>query len=329
MNPDHVIYLKCPQTRKQLKLISEEVVDNRVKTGYLLEPDANKKYPLINFVPRFVPLDNYANNFGLEWNKHDRTQYDKTSGFNISQERYENETKWGYELKGELILEAGSGSGRFTEHLVKTGAMIISFDYSNAVEANYRSNGESKNLLIIQASIYDMPFEPETFNRVLCIGVLQHTPDPRLSFQTLLKILKKGGHICTDIYLKNFAKFYLTPKYLIHYYTKKMDPAKLYRRTERYINFMWPLARLLMKIPKVGKMINWRLMIADYHHLLPNADSKTLKEWAILDTYDMVSPAHDHPATLKQYKGWHDTEGLKNIDVHYGYNGIEGRAIKA
>lgn len=328
MNPDHIIHLRCPKTKNKLDLISEEFIDGKVKTGYLLEPETNTKYPIINFIPRFVSLDNYANNFGLEWNKHDRTQYDNTSGFNISQERYENETKWGYGLAGELVLEAGSGSGRFTEHLVKTNAMCISFDYSNAVEANYRSNGQNENLLIVQASIYEMPFEENYFNKVLCIGVLQHTPDPKLSFKMLIKMLKKGGSICTDIYLKNFAKFYLTPKYLIHYFTKKMDPAKLYKHTVNYINFMWPVARFFMKIPKVGKMINWRLMIADYHHLLVNADSKKLKEWAILDTYDMVSPAHDHPATLKQYKSWHEEEGLTNIDVHYGYNGIEGRGIK-
>ena len=329
MNPEHVVYLKCPSSKNQLTLISEELINGKVKSGFLEEPISKKKYPIINFIPRFVSLDNYANNFGLEWNKHDRTQYDKTSGFNISQERYENETKWGYNLNDEIILEVGSGSGRFTEHLVKTNAMCISFDYSNAVEANYRSNGQNANLLIVQASVYEMPFEEFFFNRVLCIGVLQHTPDPRLSFKHLIAMLKKDGHLCTDIYLKNFAKFYLTPKYLIHYYTKKMNPEKLYKLTVRYINFMWPLARLLMKIPKVGKMINWRLMIADYHHLLVNADSKTLKEWAILDTYDMVSPAHDHPATLKQYKGWHEAEGLKNIEVHYGYNGIEGRGVKA
>jgi hypothetical protein len=60
-----------------------------------------------------------------------------------------------------------------------------------------------------------------------------------------------------------------------------------------------------------------------------NADSKTLKEWAILDTYDMVSPAHDHPATLKQYKSWHEEERLSKIDVHIGYNGIEGRGVRS
>lgn len=328
MNPEHIIYLRCPKTKQKLVLISGELIDEKIKSGYLQEPTTKVKYPILNYIPRFVSLDNYANNFGLEWNKHDRTQYDNTSGFNVSQERYENETKWGYNLKGELILEAGSGSGRFTEHLVKTQAMCISFDYSNAVEANYRSNGQNKNLLIVQASIFEMPFENNYFERILCIGVLQHTPDPKLAFKTLIESLKKGGHICTDIYLRNFPKFYLTPKYLIHYFTKKMDPEKLYKRTVNYINFMWPIARLLMKIPTVGKMINWRLMIADYHHLLVNADSKTLKEWAILDTYDMVSPAHDHPATLKEYAGWHQDFGLTNIDVHIGYNGIEGRGIK-
>jgi ubiquinone/menaquinone biosynthesis C-methylase UbiE/uncharacterized protein YbaR (Trm112 family) len=329
MNPEHIIYLRCPKTRNKLNLETKEIVDGKVKTGYLVEPLSNNRYSIINFIPRFVPLDNYSNNFGLEWNKHDRTQYDKTSGLNVSQKRYEDETKWGYKLNGELILEAGSGSGRFTEHLVKTGAMSVSFDYSNAVEANYRSNGHNKNLLIIQASILEMPFEDNYFDRVLCIGVLQHTPDPKQSFQSLIKVLKSKGHICTDIYLKNFSKFYLSPKYLVHYFTKKMDPEKLYTKTVNYVNFMWPVARFFMKIPKIGKQINWRLMIADHHDYLKDADSKTLKEWAILDTYDMLSPAHDHPATLKQYKRWHEEEGLLNIEVHYGYNGIEGRAIKA
>ena len=329
MNPEHLFYLRCPKTKNKLKLESEEIIDGKVKSGSLIEPISNNKYSIINYIPRFVPLDNYTNNFGLEWNKHDRTQYDKTSGFEVSQKRFENETKWGYKLGGELILEAGSGSGRFTDHVVKTGAMCVSFDYSNAVEANYRSNGHNKNLLIIQASILEMPFEDNYFDRVLCIGVLQHTPDPRQSFKLLIKVLKKGGHICTDIYLKNFAKFYLSPKYLIHYFTKRMDPERLYKKTVKYINFMWPIARFFMKIPKIGKKINWRLMIADHHDLLINADSKTLKEWAILDTYDMVSPAHDHPATLKQFKSWHEEEGLLNLEVHYGYNGIEGRGIKA
>ena len=328
MRAEHLQYLRCPKTKRTLELQSELLEKERVKKGVLTEPISGHKYPILNFIPRFVHMNNYADNFGLEWNKHSRTQYDDSSGFNVSKERFENETKWGKKLFDEVILEAGSGSGRFTKYALETGAMVISFDYSNAVEANYKSNGQDENLLIVQADIYAMPFEFEFFDRVICIGVLQHTPTPKESFKNLVKIIKKGGHICTDIYLKSFPKIVLTPKYLIRKFSKRMNPDKLYKLTENYVNFMWPLALLIMKIPKIGKMINWRLMIADYSRLLKGADTDTLKEWAILDTYDMVSPAYDFPVTLKTFKKWHAEESLVEIDVHYGYNGIEGRAIK-
>ena len=57
-----------------------------------------------------------------------------------------------------MILEVGSGSGRFTEQAAKTGATIISCDYSYAVEANFASNGKNDNVLIVQADLYHMPF---------------------------------------------------------------------------------------------------------------------------------------------------------------------------
>jgi len=329
MQPLHLKHLRCPITKRVLQLEIENIVDGNIKEGILYEPVSGNKYPILNYIPRFVPLDNYANNFGLEWNRHNRTQYDETSGYDISGERFRNETKWGNDLKDEIILEAGSGSGRFTKHALDTGAMVVSFDYSNAVEANYNSNGQNGNLLIVQASIFEMPFETEYFDRVFCFGVLQHTPFPQKSFHCLTQSLKNGGHLSTDIYFKSFAKIFLSPKYLLRRVTRHMNPEKLYSFTERYINFMWPLAQALMKIPRFGKMINWRLMIADNSQILQNADSKTLKEWAILDTFDMLSPAYDLPVTLKMFKKWHIDEGLINIEVHYGYNGIEGRAVKS
>ncbi|MBA3705094.1 MAG: methyltransferase domain-containing protein [Bacteroidetes bacterium] len=328
MIKEHVKYLVCPKCHNELDLSIKNTEKNHIISGELICKGCTKKYPIINAIPRFVEENNYADNFGLEWNTHSRTQYDDSSGFKISEERFINETKWGDNLNGEVILEAGSGSGRFTKHAVETGAMIISFDFSNAVEANYKSNSDNENLLIVQASIFEMPFKKNYFNRVLCIGVIQHTPDPRKAFHCLVTAIKADGHLCTDIYLKSLGKVYLTPKYLLRKITKRMNPDTLYKRTVSYINFIWPLTRLIRKIPKLGKKINWRLLVADYSELLPNADDKTLKEWAILDSYDMVSPAYDFPQTLKTFKKWHIEEGLEDIDVHYGYNGVEVRARK-
>ena len=49
---------------------------------------------------------------------------------------------------------------------------------------------------------------------------------------------------------------------------------------------------------------------------------------AILDTFDMLSPQYDNPASLKEFTSWFHELKMNSIDVHYGHNGIEGRGIK-
>lgn len=328
MNPEHISFLRCPKKFKALILKYENLVNGRVKDGILFEPISGNQYPIVNFIPRFVPSENYASGFGFQWNTHSRTQYDETSTFNTTRERFEKETRWGNHLAGEIILEIGSGSGRFTKEALKTGATIISFDYSNAVEANYNSNGKHENILIVQASIYEMPFEKNFFDKAFCFGVLQHTPDPETAFLNIPMYLKQGGKIATDIYIKDLKRWVLQPKYWVRPFTKGKDPEKLYRRIKKYVNFMWPFARLIRKIPKIGPTINWKLILPDYSRELPMADDATLKEWTYLDAMDMLSPMYDKPQTLKTFKTWHAKANLKDIDVHYGYNGIEGRGTK-
>jgi SAM-dependent methyltransferase len=327
MKEEHIRYLVCPDTRRPLRLATAEaVVDGRIRTGVLVEPVSGTTYPIRDFIARFVPEDNYANSFGLEWTIHGKTQYDGESGFDVSARRFRQETKWEADLAGELVLEVGSGSGRFTTQALDTGAMVCSLDYSKAVEANYQSNGHRDNLLLVQASVYAMPFVGG-FDKAFCFGVLQHTPDPRAAFLAMVDQVRPGGSVSCDIYELRLATL-LTTKYWVRPFTRRMPPDKLYRRVTAYVDFMWPLARRLRRIPGIGKSLNWALLVADYSRLLPGADDATLKQWAYLDTFDMLSPAHDHPETLGGFRRWFREAGLTDIEAHYGYNGIEGRGRK-
>jgi SAM-dependent methyltransferase len=329
MKPDHLKFLVCPKTKQPLEIKFSSVVENsRIREGMLIEPIARHEYPIINFIPRFVTQENYAQNFGVEWNIHNLTQYDECSGFSVTKERFEKETKWGKDLRGETILEIGSGSGRFTKYALATGAFVVSFDYSEAVEANYRSNGNHENLLLVQASVYEMPFRKDFFDRAFCFGVLQHTPDPEKSFFSIVEHLKPDGVIASDIYVKDIRHWLLQTKYWVRPFIKKDNPRKLYETTKKYVDFLWPLARVIRRLPGIGYAINWRLLVADYSKVLPNADDTILKEWAYLDTFDMLSPVYDKPQTLRTFKRWHEAAGLTDIDVLYGFNGIEGRARK-
>ncbi len=327
MKETHIKFLFCPQCKSSLTLHDAKEQNNSIESGSLTCSICKSQYPVVRHIPRFVPLQNYANSFGFQWIKHARTQYDSYSGSNVSEKRFFEETKWPRDLRQQLILEAGSGSGRFTEQAASTGAMVLSIDYSQAVEANYDSNGDKDNVLIVQADIYNMPFRENYFDKLFCFGVLQHTPDVKKAFMTLPPYLKTGGRLVIDVYKKQcLLKQLLRTKYYARIFTRRITPEKLYNFTNKYINLMWPLARLINKLP-LGRNINQSLLIADYRGLY-DLDEDTLKEWAILDTFDMLSPTYDNPQTIETVKQWFDDALLTDVDVCYGYNGIEARATK-
>jgi SAM-dependent methyltransferase len=277
-------------------------------------------------IPRFVPRENYASGFGLEWTIHAKTQYDSYTGLKISEDRFFGETGWPRDLTGQLVLEVGSGSGRFTEQAASTGAFVVSLDYSYAVEANYASNGKRENVLVVQGDIYSMPVRTNYFDKLFCFGVLQHTPDVRRAFFALPPHLKPGGQLVVDVYKRTFCAAVLQTKYYVRWLTRDMEPAKLYRLTKRWVDLMWPVSRAISRIPRIGHSINWRLLVADDSRL--GLSGKLLKEWTYLNTFDMVSPRYDSPQHFGTVRRWFEEAGLQDADVRYGYSIIQARGTK-
>lgn len=47
-----------------------------------------------------------------------------------------------------------------------------------------------------------------------------------------------------------------------------------------------------------------------------------------MDTFDMYSPAHDHPQTLKAVKRWFKEAGFEDVSVKYLSIAIVGKGKK-
>src|SRR5439155_3408143 len=250
MRREHLHYLVCPSCREQLTL--EDYVEDSVgiSSGLLRCVGCNVAHPILRYIPRFVQEHNYASGFGLQWTKHAQTQHDAYTGAPISEERFFQETRWPRRLDGEVLLEVGSGSGRFTAHAADTGAMVVSMDYSVAVDSNHAANGRRPNVLIVQGDLYQMPFRPRSFDRVFCFGVIQHTPDVHRSFVCISDMVRGSGRLVIDVYRKvPMLKRLFATKYWIRPLTQRLPPRLLYEVTRAYVKFMWPITRLIHAIP--------------------------------------------------------------------------------
>jgi SAM-dependent methyltransferase len=330
MKKEWIEHLRCPDCAGALVwrgTLKEQ--GGRVEEGLLHCAACAADFPVVRHIPRFVSSDNYASSFGFEWLRHARTQYDETSGCGDSRRRFFSETKWAQQLPGQRLLEVGSGSGRFTAIAADTGAFVISFDYSQAVEANYASNGQRDNVMILQADLYRIPLPESYFDGVFCLGVLQHTPNVERSFKNLPRYLVPGGRVAVDVYAKMrgvipFLLRLTSTHYRIRAITRRMNHERLYRFCTRYIRFMWPLAKRLGRCGRVGAILLRRLLIPPYFGVYDLPEER-MREWMTLDMFDALSPRFDQPQFLDVVDRWFHECDLADIDVTYGYNGVNGR----
>ena len=293
--------------------------------------NAEVVFPNIQGAYRIVKDNNYTDNFGYQWNKFAGTQVDKASNLDMSGRRFFAETGWDKEdLSGKNILEVGSGAGRFTQIILDfTSGAVYSIDYSNAVEANYKNNGPHERLHLFQASIYEMPFAKNQFDKVICIGVLQHTPDVERSVRSLIEMVRPGGELVVDFYPIRGWWTKLQAKYLLRPWTKKMSHEKLYTKIDKNIDWQIKASRFFTKIG-LGKMVNRFLPICDIVGTLPkDLPYSRLRELCVLDTFDMFSPQFDQPQKIDTVVNWFNKYGMKDVWGGYiQYNNGNAAVVK-
>jgi SAM-dependent methyltransferase len=288
--------------------------------------DKNKnEFPIINNIPRFVGSDNYAKSFGMQWNTYKKTQLDSYTGVPISEDRLLRCFRGKLQnVKNKLVLEAGSGAGRFTEILLKYSATVHSFDYSNAVEANYENNGHSEQLTLLQADIRKMPFKTNAYDYVVCIGVLQHTPNPEESIKYLWKMVKPDGLLVIDHYLwrwmyltgfRGFFTYRLVIKNLKFPLQKKV--------TDKIVNIFFPIHWKFRNCKWIQILLRRISPVHFYYPTFPLKNKKMFYEWAKLDTHDACTDYYKHYRTKKQLEKVLRKIGAIDIDVSYGGNGLE------
>lgn len=292
--------LVCSKCKGSLQCkVSKTESSGEIAEGVLTCQACGQVFDVTNGIPRFVEPDNYASSFGYQWNLFRKEQIDSYNGTTLSAGRLWSETGWPKEsLKGKWVLDAGCGAGRFLDASSMSEGDIVGIDISTAIDAAKENLKGRENVHFVQASIYDLPFKPGTFDNVYCIGVIQHTPDTGKSLRSLAEMVKLDGEIAVTIYprkrwTKLFSKYWLRPV------TKRMKKETLLNLIRGIMPVAFPVTDVLFRIPVLGKAFMFAIPVANYvHEKQLNRDQRYA--WAILDTFDMLSPHYDQPMTEEE-----------------------------
>ncbi|MFN6962561.1 MAG: methyltransferase domain-containing protein [Pyrinomonadaceae bacterium] len=285
--------LACPKCKGEL---TNSVEGDEIIEGELRCAGCDASYAVTNGIPRFVPADNYAASFGYQWNRFRREQIDSYNGTTLSADRLWNETGWKpADLAGKWVLDAGCGAGRFLDAASVSEGEIVGVDISSAIDAAQDNLAGRENVHFVQASIYELPFREGTFDCCYCIGVIQHTPDTGASLRSIADVVKPGGSLAVTIYprkpwTKLFSKYWFRPV------TKRLKKETLLRVIETVMPVAFPVTDVLFRLPVVGRAFMFAIPVANYVH-----ERQLTREqryaWAVLDTFDMLSPYYDQPMT--------------------------------
>ena len=303
---------------------SEDEAAHEIIEGQIVCTACGAAVPIVRNLPRFVPTESYAASFGFQWNRFERLQVDKFMHNDLSHDRFYKTTGWPKRLEGERILEAGCGSGRFTQLALETGAEVFSFDLSSAVDAAWRNNSGSGKVTVFQASIYEIPLRKEAFDKIFCMGVLQHCPDVGAAFRSLLPFLRPGGEIVIDVYEK--PNGFPPLKYLARLFLRPLGTEGIYRLLSWTIPAAFEVKKAISRIPAVGPMLGGLIPIGPISHAprLIYTDEE-LKQVKILSALDMLSPVYDQPQRIEDVGRWFQDAGLVEVELKRGYNGINAK----
>lgn len=295
-----------------LSLSAQRRDGDEVETGVLSCGRCGKDYRIVRGVPRMVEADAYACSFSFEWQLHRRTQID-TGESDKSARVFRRKTGLRLEdLAGKRVLDVGVGAGRFAEVVSRWGAEVVGIDLSLAVETAMENVGHRPNANIVQADLFNLPFETESFDIIYSIGVLHHTPECQKAFLSLIPYLRPGGTIAIWVYdghnwspgslLETANRFWRS-------ISTRLPHPILYTLCICELPFYF-----LRKIPGADLLMHLVLPGLLYHAIPRTNNHPRIKEH-ILDTFDWYSPKYQSKHTYPELFAWFEQCGLEQIRV--------------
>lgn len=174
------------------------------------------------------------------------------------------------DLKGKKTLDIGCGDGVLSYLLAKAGAHVTGIDNEDHglkyAKENLEKMNHKQNLTysFVNASAYEMPFESDSFDVIVCCEVIEHVQEPERLLAEVLRVLKKRG------------KFILTTPHRLTEFPEDINHVKEYFPGE-----MEQLLKGATFKDVVVKQTHHMLWYALYTYPFPSLGNRPIGRWLI------------------------------------------------
>lgn len=252
-----------------------------------------------NSVLRFLKNKDYSDNFGYEWLKHSRLYF--TDAEIASTIRTLNKLGLDHDtVRDKLVLDLGSGTGRFTSILQAWNAKrVVAVDMSQAIDVTVENTKTRPNTTYVQADLMNLPFAESEFDIILAWGVLHHTPSTKKAFQAVVRHLKQVGSMHIYVYgtTKQIRRKVIT---LYRKITPNLPKTVLYAFCRLAVPPYY-----VYKIPVIGAILRTILPISH----------QPKHELRVLETFDDYSPKYAWRHSFPEVFEWFSEAGFADITI--------------
>ncbi len=104
---------------------------------------------------------------------------------------------------GCRVIECGCGTGQLTNFLSVGNRTLFGTDVclnSLRLAQEFKERNSLTRAHFLQMNLFRPVFKPGVFDVVISNGVLHHTTDPLLGFETISKLARPGGYVLVGLY---------------------------------------------------------------------------------------------------------------------------------
>jgi 2-polyprenyl-3-methyl-5-hydroxy-6-metoxy-1,4-benzoquinol methylase len=96
----------------------------------------------------------------------------------------------GRDLRGCKLLDAGCGTGYFSQRALTASANVVSLDIGVNLLKEARKKGAPQP---VAGDVTRLAFHDDTFDVVISSECIEHTPSPQTAVSELIRVLRPGG----------------------------------------------------------------------------------------------------------------------------------------